>query len=154
MKPEDIIVGEKYLFEDQICLGVGMRRIFSCPREFESKHLVIIESENPESVGLMIQEGENADEGTWENIIHLNEKQTPIKIPDSKNKTENHMKLIKFTSNNRPIYIDADRIIAVQEKDGYGDTPFYTCITVECGAETEDFCVQENMTEVTKKLSV
>lgn len=69
MKVEDIIVGQRYYNSycpGDIWLGIGMRKLFT-ENEFVEKHLVLIESiSGPQYIGRMMQEGENAREGTWD----------------------------------------------------------------------------------------
>jgi hypothetical protein len=69
MKIEDIKVGKKYYYckgnKKTILLGVGMRTLFTND-EFTQKHLVIIETQNSDSIGQMIQEGDNCENGFWD----------------------------------------------------------------------------------------
>ena len=75
MKVEDIEVGKTYRFigdlnHDNIMLGIGMRKLWTT-NEFTEKHLVFIKSDDPTMIGRMVQEGENANEGLWDNIVEL-----------------------------------------------------------------------------------
>ena len=71
MTTDEIEVGQLYFHERdqmprQIYLGVGMRKLWSEPREFTEKHLVVFYSPDRASVGLMVQEGENVHPGYWD----------------------------------------------------------------------------------------
>ncbi len=83
MNTNDIIVGKVYrnLYLDQNSpryLGCGMRKLytgsqFGNEEEFLEKHLVCIESGNPSHIGYLLQEGENAAEGLWDNIVAVDD---------------------------------------------------------------------------------
>jgi hypothetical protein len=74
MTPEDIIVGQRYksAYSADTYLGVGRRKMWTGnlrnTSEFESKHLVIIESPDSEFVGLILKEGEDCTPVFWDSI--------------------------------------------------------------------------------------
>lgn len=72
MKPEDIIVGKRYVHAETIgdvWLGVGRRKLFTDNEIIpETKTLVLIESNDPQYIGRMAQQGEDVREGWWEMI--------------------------------------------------------------------------------------
>lgn len=68
MKTEEITVGHYYRHAenpDNLYLGVGMRRLWTT-KEFVSKHLVIVESDDPSLIGMLVQEGKNVIPGYWD----------------------------------------------------------------------------------------
>jgi hypothetical protein len=74
MKIEDIKVGKKYhdALTGNTLLGIGMRKLFT-EDEYREKHLVVIDSDDPDCIGKMIQEGEDAAEGYWDYIDEYDE---------------------------------------------------------------------------------
>ena len=79
MKPNEIIVGERYQHNEcpgTIFLGIGNRKMFQnnftnqC--QMLSKHLVVIEGPCPDFIGLIQKEGDDALTGWWDGF-------TPIK---------------------------------------------------------------------------
>lgn len=67
MNTNDIVVGKKYhnQLTNNIYLGIGMRKLYT-ENEFVHKHLVTIESDDPDAIGLMVQEGDNAQPEFWD----------------------------------------------------------------------------------------
>ena len=71
MKISEIVIGKRYRLiygNGQIYLGIGMRKLHTSDG-YTEKHLVIIESNDKEMIGRMVQEGDNASDGFWDNII-------------------------------------------------------------------------------------
>jgi hypothetical protein len=73
MDISEIEVGKRYRFigdidSKNILLGIGMRKLYTTD-EYVSKHLVFIENSNPDMIGKMFQEGDNADDGIWDRIV-------------------------------------------------------------------------------------
>lgn len=73
MRKKDIIVGKRYTNDatpSSIYLGVGMRKLWTS-RTFTKKHLVIIESDWKQDIGLLAQEGDNAVDGFWDKFREI-----------------------------------------------------------------------------------
>lgn len=64
---DSIKVGQIYTHPEMMghrFLGVGMRKLFTSD-EFVKKHLIILESPDGKGKGMIMQEGENAQESVW-----------------------------------------------------------------------------------------
>ena len=71
MNISEIVVGKRYRLiygNEQIFLGIGMRKL-NTSNEYTEKHLVIIESNDKDSIGKMVQEGVNASDNFWDSIV-------------------------------------------------------------------------------------
>jgi len=72
MKPEDIEVGKLYVYDNgyespTILLGTGTRVLYTSS-EYKNKKLTIIASPKLKLVGQNMQEGDDCQEGVWDDI--------------------------------------------------------------------------------------
>lgn len=70
MKPEEIVVGQRYThpyYFGNVWLGCGTRKLFT-ENEYVERHLVLITSSAANQIGRVFQPPENAMEGAWENF--------------------------------------------------------------------------------------
>lgn len=90
MKEEDIVVGKRYkhpsLGKFTTCLGIGVRRLYTI-NEFVTKDLVIIDSDDFNDVGLVIQKGEDSIPGFWDGFYPASEVESKFGHCDSCGKT-------------------------------------------------------------------
>ena len=71
MNISEIVVGKRYRLiysNEQIFLGIGMRKL-NTSDEYTEKHLVVIESNDKDFIGKMVQEGVNASNNFWDSIV-------------------------------------------------------------------------------------
>lgn len=77
MTPDTIEVGQRYYrpsVPQDVFLGVGKRVMWegtygNKDSNFHFKHLVLIESDDADQIGLIAQEGDDACDGFWDALI-------------------------------------------------------------------------------------